>query len=72
MANIKLLTQEQKEALKTVINESKKLAKVEGSVLSEYMEAIGYEIVEISPLDLFNRLAGLKTDENKEDKKTDE
>jgi hypothetical protein len=63
MANIELLTQEQKDALKTVINESKKLAKVEDFVLSKYMEAIGYEIVEISPLELFNRLAGLKTDE---------
>lgn len=68
MANVELLTQEQKDTLKTVINESKKLAKVEGSVLSKYMEAIGYEAVEIDPLELFNRLAGLKTDEEEVNK----
>ena len=68
MADIRLLTEDQKKAIQSIIAESKKLAKVEGSVLDAYMEDIGYEKIEIDYLQLFNHLAGVKPIEDKDNK----
>ena len=65
MENFEKLTLEQENAVKNIISESKKLIKVEGSILLAYLEAIGYEKKVESPLDVFKRLAGLKADDEK-------
>lgn len=62
MADIELLTEEQKNAIKTIFSESKKLANVNDSVLLKYMESIGYKPVKMSYLDIFRHLAGLTKD----------